>query len=144
MAVQLDIPGGPVPYRLVCADQDLVFHGLFFQRYAFEVDLEDANSLTLTRLRITAGNVDRGFLSLLERYWGQDTPWIATLWQVDLTQPDETPLGAGELFTVMQAGTDLRSAIFDVAAEGVTLSGTMPKRRYTTSSGFPFVPRRIL
>jgi hypothetical protein len=100
--------------------------------------------MTLTRLRITAGNVDRGFQSLLERYWGPDTPWIVTVWQVDLAQPDETPFGAGEVFTVMQVSTDFVSAVFDVQAEGLTLSGTMPKRRYSTSSGYPFIPRRIL
>jgi hypothetical protein len=106
--------------------------------------LEDANSMTLTRLRITAGNVDRGFQSLLERYWGPDTPWVVTVWQVDLAQPDETPFGAGEVFTVMQVSTDFISAVFDVQAEGLTLSGTMPKRRFTTASGYPFIPRRIL
>jgi hypothetical protein len=145
MLFRLDIPGAPVPYQLAHADHDVIFHGITFLRFPVTLDsLEDANSMTLTRLRITAGNVDRGFQSLLERYWGPDTPWIVTVWQVDLAQPDETPFGAGEVFTVMQVSTDFVSAVFDVQAEGLTLSGTMPKRRYSTSSGYPFIPRRIL
>jgi len=81
---------------------------------------------------------------LLETYWGPDTVWTATIWQVDLMQPDETPFAAGELFTVMQVATDFVSAVIDVQAEGITLSGTMPKRRYTASSGYPNIPRRLL
>ena len=145
MLFELVIPGAPVPYRLAHADQDIVFHGLTYLAFPVTLDsLEDASSLTLTRLRITAANVDRGFQSLLERYWSPDTVWVATIWQVDLTQPDETPFGAGEVFTVMQVTTDFVSAVFDVQAEGLSLAGTMPKRRFTSSSGFPFIPRRIL
>lgn len=145
MLFALDIPGAPSPYRLAHADQDIVFHGLTFLRFPVTLDsLEDANSLTLTRLRITAGNIDQGFQSFLENYWGPDTPWVATIWQVDLMQPDETPFAAGELFTVMQVATDFVSAILDVQAEGITLSGTMPKRRYTDSGGYPNIPRRLL
>lgn len=144
MLFRLDIAGAPVPYQLAHADHDVIFHGLTYLRFPVNLDsLEDASSLTLTRLRITAGNVDRGFQSLLERYWNED-PWIATIWQVDLAQPDETPFGAGEVFTVQQVVTDFVSAVFDLTAEGISLAGTMPKRRYTSSSGFPNVPRRIL
>lgn len=144
MLFELIIPGAPVPYRLAHSDHDIVFHGLTYLAFPVTLDsLEDANSLTLTRLRITAGNVDRGFQSLLERYWADD-PWVATIWQVDLAQPDETPFGAGEVFTVMQVATDFIGAVFDVQAEGLSLAGTMPKRRYTSSSGYPFIPRRIL
>jgi hypothetical protein len=95
------------------------------------------------KLRIVAGNVDQGLQSLLENYWSQATPWEAMVWQVDLTQPDETPFGAGEVFTVMQVSTDFLSATFDVQAEALTLGAMMPKRRYTSTGGFPSVPRRV-
>jgi hypothetical protein len=145
MLFQLEILGAPARYRLAHADQDIVFHGITFLGFPITLDaLEDASSLALTRLRITAGNVDQGFQSLLETYWGPNTPWIATIWQVDLMQPDETPFTAGELFTVMQVTTDFVSAVVDVQAEGISLSGTIPKRRFTASSGFPNVPRRLL
>lgn len=145
MLFQLDILGAPAQLRLAHADQDILFHGITFLRFPLNLDsLEDANSLTLTRLRITAGNVDQGFQSLLETYWGPNTPWIATIWQVDLMQPDETPFTAGEVFAVMQVATDFVSAVVDLQAEGITLAGTIPKRRFTASSGFPNVPRRIL
>jgi hypothetical protein len=145
MLFELDIVGGPLPYRLAHADQDVTFHGLTFTRFPVDVDsLEDANSQNLARLRVTAGNVDQGFQSLLENYWGPATPWQATIWQLDLSQPDETPFAAGEVFTVVQVTTDFVSAVFDLQAEGVTLNGTMPKRRYTTLGGFPGIPRRFL
>ena len=144
MLFQLEAPGAPVPYRLAHADQDIVFHGLTYLRFPVTLDsLEDASSLTLTRLRISAGNVSRDFQSLLENYWPQ-IPWIATIWQVDLMQPDETPFAAGELFTVMQVATDFVGAVVDVQAEGISLSGTIPKRRFTASSGYPNIPRRLL
>lgn len=144
MCFELLIPSA-APYRLVHYDQDLVFHGLTFTRFPVDVDaLEDANSMNLVRLRITAGNVDQTFQSLLENFWTQSEPWTATIWQIDAQQPDITPLSAGEIFTVMQVQTNFVTAVLDVMAEGVTLSGTMPKRRFTSTSGYPNIPRRLL
>ena len=141
---QLDISGAPVPYRLVNYDQDVLFHGFLFQRASFDVDaLEDATSIALVRLRITFGNVDQAFISLLENYWGPDTPWRVMIWQIDTQQPDETPFTTGEIFQIAQVSTDFVSAMVEVVAEGLTLSSTMPKRRYTASGGFPFIPRRL-
>lgn len=143
MLFQVDIAGAPVPYRLVNYDQDVAFHGINFMRFPVSVDaLEDPTSMALVRLRITVGNVDRAFMSLLENYWGPDTPWNVTIWQIDTQQPDVTPFGAGEVFQIAQVTTEFVSAVVDVIAEGFTLSGTMPKRRYSTSGGFPFIPRR--
>jgi len=66
------IPGAPVPYRLVNYDQDIQFHGIWYNRYSVDVDaLEDATSQSLVRLRATVGNVDQAFISLLEHYWGR-------------------------------------------------------------------------
>jgi hypothetical protein len=144
MLAQVDIPGAPVAYRLVNYDQDIVFHGIAFQRFSFDVDaLEDATSQSLVRLRITVGNVDQAFISLLERYWGPDAPWSVTLWQIDTRQPDETPFTAGEVFEVAQVSTDFLGAVVEVNAEGLTLTGTVPKRRYTSSGGFQYIPRRL-
>jgi hypothetical protein len=141
---QLDIVGGPVPYRLVNYDQDVMFHGIVYHRAAFDVDaLEDATSMALVRLRITFGNVDQAFQALLENYWGPDTPWTVTIWQVDTQQPDETPYQAGEVFEVAQVNTDFVGAVVEVIAEGFTLGATMPKRRYTASGGFQYIPRRL-
>lgn len=99
--------------------------------------------MALVRLRVTIGNVDQSFVSLLENYWGPDTPWTVTIWQIDATQPNETPFGTGENFLIAQASTDFVSAVVDCIAEGITLSGTMPKRRYTASGGFGQIPRRF-
>jgi hypothetical protein len=144
MLGQLDIVGGPVPYRLVNYDQDVVFHGIVYRQAAFDVDaLEDATSMALVRLRISFGNVDQAFSALLETYWGPDTPWQVTIWQIDTRQPDETPFQAGEVFQVAQVNTDFVSATVEVIAEGFTLGATMPKRRFTATSGFPWIPRRL-
>lgn len=141
---QVDIPGAPVPYRLANYDQEVVFHGIPFLRFPVSVDaLEDATSMALVRLRISIGNVDQSFVSLLENYWGPDTPWTLTIWQIDTQQPNETSFQAGELFQIAQVSTDLVSAVAEVVAEGITLSGTIPKRRYTASSGFAWIPRRL-
>lgn len=144
MLAEVTIPGAPVPYRLVNYDQDILFHGITFVRFPFDVDaLEDANSMALVRLRITVGNVDQAFMSLLENYWGPDTPWTVTLWQIDTQQPNETPFVAGEVFLLAQVSTDFVAAVIDIVAEGISLTGTMPKRRFTASSGFPQIPRRF-
>jgi hypothetical protein len=144
MLGQLDIRGGPVPYRLVNYDQDVLFHGIPYTRASFDVDaLEDATSMALVRLRISFGNVDQAFSALLETYWGPDTPWTVTLWQIDTRQPDETPFTAGEIFVAAQVNTDFVSATVEVTAEGFSLGGTMPKRRYTNSGGFSYIPRRL-
>jgi len=137
------IPGAPVPYRLVNYDQDVLFHGIPYLRYSVDVDaLEDATSQSLVRLRATVGNVDQAFISLLEHYWGRES-WIVTIWPIDTQQPDATPFGAGEVFQVVQVATDFLTAVVDLQAEGITLTGTIPKRRYTQSGGYPNIPRRL-
>jgi hypothetical protein len=144
MLAQTDIPGAPVPYRLANYDQEINFHGSFFVPFPFDVDsLEDPTSTALTHLRITVGNVDQAFISLLENYWGPDTPWNLTIWQIDTQQPNETPFTSGEVFQIVQVNTDFLGAVVDVVAEGITLGSTMPKRRWTTSGGFPNIPRRL-
>jgi hypothetical protein len=144
MAGELQITGGPIPYRLVNYDQDILFHGIVYRKSSFDIDaLEDATSMALVRLRITFSNVDQAFSSLLENYWHPDSPWTVTLWQIDTMQPNETPFGSGENFAVAQVSTDFVGAVVEVTAEGLTLSSTIPKRRYTSSSGFPWIPRRL-
>ncbi len=145
MLVQVDIPGAPVPYRLANYDQDIVFHGLFFQKFRWDVDaMSDSTSLALSRQRFTFVNVTQEFSSLLENYWGPDTPWTATVWfPVDMTQPNETPFFTGDVFEVVQASTDLVNAMVEMQAAGITLTGTIPRRRYTVSGGFSSIPRRF-
>ena len=141
----MTIPTVGVPYRLANSTEPVTFHGLTFLASGFSVDaLEDVTSMTLARLRVTFENVSREFQALLETYWSWDKPWTARLWYpVDLSQPDEMPFGSAEVFLVAQVQTNMLSASAELIAEGITLSGTVPKRRYTATSGFPGVPRRI-
>jgi hypothetical protein len=145
MAVQLDIQGAPVPFRLVNYDQNIAFHGLNFEPFPLQVDsLEDAVAGSLLHLRVIVQNVTQDLISLLENYWAPvaDPQWAVTIWQLDALQPDATAFGSGEVFAVSSVATNLLTAQFDMIAEGVTLSRSVPGRRYTTSSGYPFIPRR--
>src|SRR5262245_41931073 len=145
MAFEVAIPGAPVPYRLINYDQQVLLGGFPFLPFPCDVDaIEDANSMALGRLRVTIGNVDRGMAALLETYWGSSTPWMVTIWQLDALVPQETPYASGDVFMVVQVATNLQTALVDVQAEGMTLTSTVPKRRFTALSGFPAIPRRIL
>jgi hypothetical protein len=145
MLLQVEVPGAGVPYRVVNYDEDIVFHGLPFLRAPFDVDaIEDVTSMALTRLRLTIGNVNQEFQSILENFWGPDSPFTVSVWYpVSMASPDETPFGTGEVFVVAQVATDMVSAVVDLQAAGITLTGTIPKRRFTRSSGFPNIPRRV-
>jgi hypothetical protein len=145
MALQLDIAGAPVPYRVVNYDQDISFGGLLFSRASFDVDsMEETTSAALVHIRVTIGNLTRELQSLLENYWASvpDPEWTVTIWQVDALVPDRTPFGSGERFTVLNVPTDLVTAGPDLMVEGLTLGRVVPGRRYTTSSGFLNIPRR--
>jgi hypothetical protein len=140
---ELVIPGAPGTYRLANYDQDVLFHGLPFLAYPVDVDsLEEATSSSLVHINVTTGNVDRQVMSLLENYWRDSPDWTATMWTIDATQADEMPFGAGQPYGVMNVASDLRNGTFDLLAEGWSLVTTVPKRRYTTTGGFPYVPRR--
>lgn len=143
VAMQVDIPGALVPYRIVNYDQDVTFHGFPFLRFPLDLDiLEEATSDALVHIRVTAANVDQSISSLLENYWGVDPNWQVTLWQIDVQQPDETPFGSGAVLVVDSVDTDFLVATFDLVAEGYTLGTLLPKRRYNSTSGFENLPRR--
>ena len=99
-------------------------------------------SASLVHLRVTAQNVDQQLISLLENYWRHDPDWAITVWQIDARQPNETLYTSGETFTVQQVVADMVVATFDLIAEGYTLTSVLPGRRYTSTGGFPFIPRR--
>jgi hypothetical protein len=144
-AFLVDIQGAPVPFRLVNYDQDIVFHGFTYLRFPVTVDsLEEATTAALVNIRVTAANVDQTFQSLLENYWAQaaDPDWRVTIFEIDAQQPDQSPFSSGQVFTVVSVTTDLITATLDLQAEGVTLTATVPRRRFTSSSGFQNIPRR--
>jgi hypothetical protein len=144
MLAELLIPGGPVPYRAANWPEDIVFHGLTFVKFAFDVDsLEDATSMALVQLRLTMHNVDQQLQALLENYWNPESLWEVTLWQIDVNQPNETFMSEGSLYTVAQVATTWTTAVADLVAEGLTLTTTLPRRRYTALSGFELIPRRV-
>jgi len=145
MAFEIRIAGAPAPYRLVNFDQQILFHGLPFLPFPVTVEsLEEATTAALVTVRVTAQNVTQEMQSLLENYWAPvvDPQWAVTIWQLDAMAPDTTLFSAGEVFTVSSVTTDLITAVFELIAEGLTLNRTVPRRRFTTSGGYPFIPRR--
>jgi hypothetical protein len=143
MAFELTMPLAPVPYRVVNYDQPITFAGLEFLAFPIAVDaLEDATSAAVVHLRLTAANVDQAIPSLCENYWTNDALWMLRVWQLDVRQPDLTSFDAADVFAVMSVTTNVFTATFDIMAEGLTLATLIPKRRYTVSNGYPFIPRR--
>lgn len=142
---ELDIAGAPAPFRLAAYDQDIFFHGEPYFRFPCDVDaLEDPTHAALVNLRVTTSNVDQQMISLLEQYWATTASpqWSVAIYQIDCMQPDQTPFGSADIFSVQQVSTDLLNATFDLVAEGVTLTAVVPKRRYTVSSGFRHIPMK--
>lgn len=145
MLLELTIPGAPVPFRVANYVEDIIFHGLTFVKFAFHCDeMEDPTSMSLRRWRLSAENVSSQFVSLLENYWHPDSKWMATVWfPVDMTLPNETPFASGDVLRVTQSVTDYVGGVMDLGAGGITLTKTLPGRRYTVAGGFPFLPRRF-
>lgn len=144
-AFEITITGAPLPYRIVNYDQTIVFHGLNFLPFGLAVDsLEETTAGSLTQIRVTMDNVPQEMQSLLENYWAPvpDPYWEVKIWSIDATQPDLTPFSSAEVYTVMSVPTDLVTAVPDLIVEGLTLSRVVPRRRFTTSSGFYYIPRR--
>lgn len=144
-AFLVEIAGAPAPFRLVNYDQDIVLHGFTYTKFPVDVDsLEEATTAALVNIRVTAANVDQQFQSLLENYWAQaaDPNWQVTIFEIDAQQPDQTPFSSGQVFTVLSVTTDLIVAVLDLQCEGVSLTSIVPRRRYTSSSGFSHIPRR--
>ena len=143
--LQIDIGGAPTPYRIAAYNEDIVYNGFTWLRYGIEIDVvESPTHAALAQVRATVQNVDQQLQALLETYWVTvaSPDWGVQLWEIIATNPSATPVGSAERFSVQQTTTDLLSAVFDLTAEGLTLSSTVPKRRYTSSQGYPFIPRR--
>jgi hypothetical protein len=145
MAFELFIAGTSASFRLVNYDQAIAFHGQVFTPFPVDVDsLEDATSAAIGTLRLTVGNVDQQLSALLENYWAplSDPEWLVTVWELDCHDPDLTELESGAVYRVAQVTTDWLTAVVELQAEGMALGTVVPKRRYSTSSGFQFIPRR--
>jgi hypothetical protein len=141
---ELLVPGAPVPFRVANYPEEVVFQGIVFAPFGVDVDaMEDASTQALVHLRCAFANVDQQLGSLLENYWGPDTPWTCTMWIVDVQQPNETLWSDGQVYLVAQVTISWRDAVVDLVAEGLSLSSTLPKRRYTALAGFPSMPKRI-
>jgi hypothetical protein len=142
--LELDSADFPVPIRLVNDVQPLTYQGLVYSPFPFEIGAVQENSLAEKQtLSITVANVDRQVISLLNTYWDAvvDPNWTVRLWQVLRSAPDEVPASHAEVFEVLSVDTDLVVANFELHALGIPSRQRSTGRRYTTSSGFSYVPR---
>jgi hypothetical protein len=141
---QLDIPNAPLAFRVANWPEPVVFSGLSFEAFGVEIDrLEDASSQSLVHLRCAFQNVDQQLSALLEYYWHPDALWQVLIWQIDVTQPDTVAYADAQVTVVAQISTRWRDAVADLVAEFFSLGATVPKRRFTSMSGFRYMPRRI-
>lgn len=143
---EVTIQGAPAVLRYAVYDQDIIFQGFTFSRIPAQVEkLEDATSAALVNLRVTIQNVDRTFSALAENYWSvvANPLWQVTVWQIDAQQPNEVPYAAGEQFVVQSMVSDFWQVTADLVAEGLSMSMTLPKRKYARASGFSGIPMRI-
>jgi len=141
---QIDIVGPTSPFCVTDTDSDVVFHGRRFQPFPFRLNNISENAAAeIRRMTIDAANVDQVIISLAEQFWASviDPQWTVSLWFIDVTQPDQTPLNGADIYTVTSISTDLFSCTFELQWEGVTLTRSVPARRYSTSGGFPSIPR---
>lgn len=143
---EVNIVGAPGVLYYTTHHAAIVFSALTFTPMGAQVEqLEDATSSTLVTLRVTIQNITQEFSSLCENYWiaVDDPRWYVTVWQIDALQPALTAYGDGDLMIVSGIDTDLISAVVALAVDGLSLSMTIPKRRYTRASGYPSIPMRI-
>jgi hypothetical protein len=122
----------------------VLFWGQSYDAFGVQVDrLEDASSQALVHLRCAFQNVDQQLSALLEAYWHPDHLWQVLIWQIDVTQPEAVGYAEAQVTAVAQISTQWRDAVADLVAEYFSLGATAPKRRFTTLSGFRYMPRRI-
>lgn len=141
---ELNITGAPVPFRVANYPETIVFHGFEFLPFGVDVDsLEDASSMALVHLRCAFQAVDSQMMSLAENYWVYPNLWTCLVWQVDALQPNEVLYSDAWVYSVAQLVMQWTDAVADLVAEGITLGSTLPKRRYTSLSGFGEIPQRI-
>ena len=141
---ELAIAGVSPPFRITSDVVPTVFHGITYAPFPVKTEgLETSSEDVIQRVRMTVPNIDGQIIALCEQYWVAvaEPDWTVSLWAVDFTQPDQTPLTFREVFNVNGVTTDFVNAEFDLAAAGKTLSGQVPGRRYNAASNFNLIPR---
>lgn len=143
---ELSINDAAATFRIVNYDQSVTFQGLTFDPFPVQLDsLTESDAGNISTMRVTASNVNQEIIALCENYWTSvlEPEWIVSVWRVDATQPNETPLASKDVYEVVSVATDLINATFDLRWQGMTMTRRIPGRRYTRSGGFANIPRRI-
>ena len=139
--VELEPGTGPLE-RLTNEREDITFHGNVYTSRPFLLEqYGEGTAANPVELRATYGDAN-GFISTLkENYWrGVIHPkWYITLWLVDMTDPDLTPLSAGARFRARMPVINVDQGIGSLTLYDDTVSTTKnaPQRRYTPRDGFP-------
>jgi hypothetical protein len=141
---QVESPDFPTPIRFVNDVQSIVYQGLTYQPFPVDITSVQENALgERQQLQGVAANTDQQIISLLNTYWDAvpDPQWTLRLWQVVRSAPDEVPASHAEVFEVLSVDCDLLMATFELQALGIPTRQRTTGRRFTTSGGFPFLPR---
>jgi hypothetical protein len=140
----LESPDFPQPLRFVNDVQSLIYQGDTYYPFPVDITALQENSLGERQtLQGVAANVDRAIISLLNTYWDavSDPNWTLKLWQVARIAPDEVPASHAEVYEVLSVDTDLLMCTFELSALGIPSRQRSTGRRYTTSGGYPYLPR---
>lgn len=142
---ELAIDGRPgAPLRYTDDNATVVYQGNAFLPTAIQLEAlsEQADGL-ITRLTLSVGDANGQVMTEANAHWHgiEDPLWLLTIWHVDATQPDETPVAHGEAYDVLSITTDFVVATLQLQTAGITGKAFAPRRRYTTANGFPHIPR---
>lgn len=127
-------------------NESITFNSIQFNPYPFKLGTIEHNSASeIRRLTLSTANIDQAVTALLEEYWTSviDPVWVITIWVVNTSNPELTPVNSNDKFVVMSARTDFFNVTFECQYEALSLKKIVPSRRYTRSSGFGNLPRKI-
>lgn len=134
------IPGtGPIE-RVTNQLDNITFHGNVFTSRPFLVQtFGEGTAASPVALQAIVGNANLFMSSLQANFWdGVVHPqWYATLWLVDFTVPNNTPLGQSARFRVTQVRTDQMVGTLTLTDDTISNTRNARMRRYIPSDGFP-------
>lgn len=122
--------------------------GITFQTLLFAGDVplqvqrfQEASLGETPRLEILVGNAAQNVVALAELHWVGllDPVWTVTLWYVDASDPDTTPLSANVgVYAVQEITVDALHAKFALYEPSISTTRMLPRERVTPNGGFPF------
>lgn len=98
-------------------------------------------------LQARISNANQNIVALAEQHWVglTDPVWTVTIWLIDASAPDTTPLNANVgVYEVAGFVLDEISAQFELHEPTISTERMLPARTVTVNSGFPNARSRLL